>query len=155
VWVASATVTVAKGDVVTVTGLYRTYRGDEQIYADVTPPAKTGSSTVPAPIVVSPQEIAEGGARARELQSMRLRVEEVEVSRETGGVDFAVRPLGQPAASELLVTSFVANDLGPSPFEGKTGTTYASITGFGYAFGPTDATAVAKLAPESGADLVK
>ena len=35
VWVASSTVTVAKGDVVTVTGLYRTYRGDEQIFADV------------------------------------------------------------------------------------------------------------------------
>jgi hypothetical protein len=155
VWVAGATVTVAKGDVVTVTGLYRSYRGDEQIFADQTPPAKTGTSTLPPAIVVSPKDIAEGGARVRELQSMRLRVEGVEVSRQTEGVDFGVRPLGQPTAPELVVTSFVANDIGPSPFDGTAGTTYASITGFGYAFGTTDTNAIAKLAPESAADLVR
>ena len=86
---------------------------------------------------------------------MLLRVETVEVSRATVGVDFAVRPQGVTSGPELVVTSYVVNDLGASPFSNAVGTTYASITGFGYQFGTSDATSIAKLAPDSVDDVVQ
>lgn len=153
VWVGNADVTVAKGDVVTVTGVYAVFRGFDELQTGGNPPVKTGTAAVPVPIVVPALDIAAGGARAQELQSMLLRVESVQVSKATYGVDFSVRPTGVTSGPELVVTSFIANDVGPSPFPATAGQTYASITGFGFEFGASDATAIPQLAPSSASDL--
>lgn len=154
IYTNTSPVTVAKGDVVTVSGTYTSHRSFEEIATNGKAPVKTGTAAVPSPLLVPALDIAEGGSRAKELQSMLLRVETVEVSRATVGVDFAVRPQGVTSGPELVVTSYIVNDVGPSPFANSVGTTYASITGFGNAFGPTDATSIAKLAPDSVDDVV-
>jgi predicted extracellular nuclease len=155
VYTNTSPITVAKGDVVTVAGVYTSYRGFEELTTNGKAPVKTGTAAVPSPLVVPVLDIAEGGARAKELQSMRLRVQTVEVSRATVSVDFAVRPQGVTTGPELVITSYVINDLGPSPFTNTVGTTYSSITGFGYQFGPSDGTSIAKLAPENEGDVVE
>jgi hypothetical protein len=155
VYTNTSPVTVSKGDVVTVTGVYTSHRGFEELTTNGKAPVKTGTAALPSPIVVPALDIAEGGARAKELQSMRLRVETVEVSRATVGVDFAVRPQGVTTGPELVVTSYIINDLGPSPFANTVGKTYSAISGFGYSFGPSDGTAIAKLAPETAGDVVE
>jgi hypothetical protein len=155
VYTNTSPVTVAKGDVVTVSGTYTSHRGFEEIATKGKTPVKTGTAAVPAPLLVPAFDIADGGSRVKELQSMLLRVATVEVSRSTVGVDFAVRPQGVTSGPELVITSYIVNDLGPSPFTNSVGTAYSSITGFGYQFGPTDVTSVAKLAPDSVDDVAQ
>ncbi len=140
VFVGGAAVTVSPGDRVTVRGTLTTRTGLDQIDARGGSIAPLGSAAVPAPIAALPAEIATGGARALELQSMLVRVTDVTAATATAGTDFTVD-------GGLRVTSFVANDTGASPFPTAVGQRFASITGVLYVF--TDS----KLAPRSAADL--
>lgn len=147
-------------DTATATGTYTAFRGQEQL--DTTLPggstARTGTGTVPAPVVVAnPADIATGGVHALDYQSMLIQVRAVTATSATVGTDFTSRPAGQCATpGGLYVTSFVANDTGASPFAAVACQTYTSITGvlvlysFGLAAGPFDS----KLAPRTAADVV-
>jgi hypothetical protein len=153
VYAGAAKIEFQPGTVVRVTGHYVSFRGLDEI--DVTDGVveRTGTAPVPAPLDVDVAEIANGGARAAELQSVFLRVKGVIATRPTmaGSIDFAVRGTSEP---ELVVTSYWANDTGPSPFPAAANQRFASIRGFGIRFGANEATAVAKLAPISPTDLV-
>jgi hypothetical protein len=143
VFVGTAPVAVGVGDAVSVTGTFTTYMGLDQI--DVRgggAVTRTGAGMTPAPLEVTPADIATGGARAAELQSMLVRVTSVTAATATVGTDFTVD-------GGLRVTSFVANDTGASPFPAMAGDGFASITGVVYAF--TDS----KLAPRAATDLVR
>lgn len=152
VFVGTGTATVAKGDVVTVTGAYTSYRGFEEIQVGAVPPVRTGSASIPPALVVPLADIAPGGSRTKELQSMLLRVVDVEAATTTMGVEFLAQPAGGGGA-QLAISSYMAADVGPSPFPATMGQSFSSITGFGYYGGPTDATAYPKLAPASAADV--
>jgi hypothetical protein len=158
VFVGANPVTVMPGDVVTVSGQYSNFRGLDQIDARMGSVMRTGSGTVPMPLVVSPSDVAPGGPRAAELQSMLVRVERVTAVSPTVGTDFRiVAGTGCPDAGAgdggvpgaALVTSFIANDTGASPFPATMCQTYSSITGHVYVF--TDP----KIAPRSAMDLVR
>lgn len=141
VFIGSAMVPVSVGDVVTVTGTYTNFNGLDQIDARMGSVMRTGTASVPAPLVVSPADIATGGSRAMELQSMLVRVERVTAISATMGTDFRV-------TGNLIVTSYIANDTGPSPFPAMVGQTFSSITGHVYAFRDS------KLAPRHAMDVV-
>jgi hypothetical protein len=135
--------TGAVGDLVDVTGQYDEYYGlTELAFATAT---KTGTATVPAPIVADPCDVGSGGGDAERYESMLVQVASVSVTDanpddpgdynefEVGGclrVDDEVCPtcwLDQPAV----------------------GTTYSSITGpLTYTYGNS------KLLPRTAADLV-
>ncbi len=153
-FVGYAPVGVVPGDVVRVRGVYKAYRGFDQIEVwnggSVT---VTGHQNVPEPLPVSVADVAQGGARARALQSMRLVVSNVTTTVATNGIDFRVVASGT-TAPELAITSYVANDTGASPFPSTAGQTWALIRGFGYESGASDDVTVAKLAPQSSDDLV-
>jgi hypothetical protein len=102
--------------VVKVSGVFTEFRRLEEISV-----AKGGSVTIlgtaplPTPITVRPSEINESGSRARELQSMLLQVKNVQATSATRGTDFLVASFEAPETA-LVVSSFVAHDVGPSPF---------------------------------------
>lgn len=155
VFVGSAPTGVALGEKVTVTGSYTQYRGFEQI-ALSKPPVKMGVATIPVARVVLLSDLAIGGPRAMEYQSMRVRVNSVEATTSTNGVDFIVRLKGATTTGpDVVITSYIANDVGPSPFPTTAGTTFTSITGHGYMSGPADNTSVSKLAPLQVTDLAQ
>ncbi len=56
---------------------------------------------------------------------------------------------------DLVIASYIANDVGPSPFPTTAGTTFTSITGHGYVSGAADVTSVSKLAPLQAVDLAQ
>ena len=70
------------------------------------------------------------------------------------GTDFLVAEAVDPATT-LTVSSYLANDVGASPFAPAVGQTYASVTGLGYVTGPTAGPFSHKLAPRSPLDLVQ
>lgn len=154
VFVGSASVQVVPGDVVSVTGTYKQFRGLDQL--DVALPGgkieTTDKKSAPAPIDVEPIEIGDGGAKALSMQSVLVTVKSVVVNNVQTAIDFTVQKQG--VAGDLVVTSYIANDTGPSPFGVTMGQTYSSIRGFVYRSGPTDAALQQKLAPTSAADLV-
>ncbi|MBX3227025.1 MAG: hypothetical protein KIT84_41260 [Labilithrix sp.] len=152
VYLGAAAVSVVRGDIVTVTGEYATYRSQDQIHATPEGVQRTASTPNVKSFNVTLADIADSGSRALELQSVLLSVKDVEVVRATQGVDFRVRPIGG-ASTELAVTSFVANDVGPSPFQPNVGDQYGSIQGVGYRSGVTEVTATNKLAPFGPGDL--
>lgn len=150
--VGAVPVSVAPGAVVTVTGKMLTYRGFDELDASGGTTTLTGSANVPAPLDVTPNDIRAGSATADKYQSMLLRIKAVKAKTATNAVDFTVNSAA--GNDDLYVTSYMANDTGPSPFPATVGQTFTSITGHGYKFGSSDATAVAKLAPLSAAQLV-
>jgi hypothetical protein len=153
VYVGYQTVQVQPGDVVRVRGEYKAFRGFDEIEVwNGGEVAVTGSATVPDPVPVSVGDIMQGGLRAKELQSVRLVVKNVVATSATNGTDFRVAANGA-TTPELFVTSYMANDVGASPFPAVSGQQWAEIRGFGYSSGSSDQTAVAKLAPASAADL--
>jgi hypothetical protein len=152
IYAGAAKIDLQPGTVVRATGYYTSFRGLDEI--DVTNGAieRTGTAPVPAPLEVAVAEIANGGARAAELQSVSLLVTGVTATRATTGIDFSVRSAKD--AAELVVTSYWANDTGTSPFPASINQRYASIRGFGIRFGANDAATVAKLAPIAPTDVV-
>lgn len=153
VFVGPATVAVAAGDVVTVTATLTPYRGLDELDATQGTISQTGSASVPSPIDVTPNDIREGSVTAPQYQSMLLRVMKVTATTATAATDFTVVSSAGGGSDTLIVTSYMANDVGPSPFPASPGQTYSSIIGHGYKFGPTDAAAVAKLAPTSSSQV--
>jgi predicted extracellular nuclease len=151
VYVGAAATDVAKGDVVSVEGVFRPYKGFDEIDVSAGAVERTSKAPMPDALEVSIDEIREGGARAAELQSVYLVVRDVVATRATTGVDFGVAT--GSGANELVVTSYMANDLGPSPFPATANSRYSAIRGFGYRSGPSDTATVAKLAPLSTDDL--
>jgi hypothetical protein len=83
---------------------------------------------------------------------VRLVVRDVTTTQGTSGIDFRIAPQTD-ASTTLVVTSYIANDTGTSPFPSTVGQAYASVRGFGYATGPSDDAVIVKLAPASAADL--
>lgn len=154
IYVNTSTVSVARGDLVTAKGVYKDYRGFDEVDAFLSGNniVRTGTATVPPALVVSVADICVGGPRVKELQSMLLRLTNVEATTTTTQIDFAVRQFGT-AGPEIFVTSYMANDVGPSPFPVTAGTRLTSITGVGYHVGATDQSAIPKLAPLSAADV--
>ena len=151
VYLGSAQPTVTPGAVVRVSGTFKAFRKLEEIsLVEGGSYTQTGTAPLPTPIPVSPAEINNSGPRTAELQSMLLRLENVVASSSTKGTDFTVTA---PSGASLVVTSFIANDTGPSPFPATPGQTYSSIIGVGYVTGPQVGPFTAKLAPRSAADV--
>lgn len=155
VFVGATTITAQRGDMVIVTGSTTTFRGLDQIDARAGSVMPMGTAAVPTPIVVTPSEIATGGAHARDYQSMLVRVNNVTASSATSSTDFSAQPAGMcNTAGGLIVTSAVANDLAASPFPATMCQTFTSITGVVYSFGATAGPFDSKLAPRDVADVV-
>lgn len=146
VFVGSAAPTVSIGDVVRVLGTYSSWVGLEEIDVRAGMIDVTGVRARPAPVDVTLVEIAPNAPRAIELQSMLVRVHGVIATTGTSNGDFSIGEL--TSGARLVVTSYMANDVGPSPFPATTGETFASITGHEYC------DAVAQLAPMTPDDLV-
>ena len=139
--------TVSIGDVVHVMGAYSTFNGLEEIDVRAGLVEAVGVRVRPAPLDVTVSEIEPNGPRPLELQSMLVRVRDVLSATSTQGVDFTI---GEPyTGARITVTSYMANDVGPSPFPVLASESFASITGHAYADG------VAELAPMSAADVVR
>jgi hypothetical protein len=77
---SSGTVSVAEGDVVTITGTYVEYYDLSEITGAVV--TVTGSAPVPDAIVVDACDIGTGGSAAEQYESMLVRVEGVTVTNE-------------------------------------------------------------------------
>jgi large repetitive protein len=154
VFIGTAAPTLVAGDEITVTGKFDIFRGLEQVNTTAGTVTKTGTATVPAPIVVLPSEIMTGGAKAKSLQSMLVRVNDVEAVTATSADVFKVA-ITATDTNQLTVTSFLANDTGASPFPAVVGDKYASITGVVYSFIATGMTDDSRLAPRAATDLVK
>ncbi|MBX3221362.1 MAG: hypothetical protein KF795_12635 [Labilithrix sp.] len=152
VFVGSAPVSVAPGDKINVTGEYATYQGQDQIHATLDDIERTASALTVTAVNVALTDINNGGGRALELQSVYLSVKNVEVLSAPPGLNFRVRPIAG-GSDELVITSYVANDIDPSPFTPQVGNRFSTIRGFGYRVGPTEVAMVNKLAPLGAADL--
>ncbi len=146
VFVGSAAPPVLVGDVVRVSGVYSTYLGLDEIDARSGTIEKTGVRDPPDPIDVSLWDIAPNGNRPLALQSMLVRVTNVVAATDTAGRDFTLG--GFTTGATITVTSYMANDVGPSPFPAYTGERFAAIIGHAYVDG------VPELAPMSAYDLV-
>lgn len=83
---------------------------------------------------------------------MLLRATNLEATTATFGVDFFAKASGG-SGPELPITSYIASDVGASPFPAVVGQSFISITGFGYHAGSSEVTAVPKLAPRSASDV--
>jgi len=144
---------VTVGDVVNITGVYTSFRGLDQIDVTAGSVLRTGAATPPVPVVVPPSALNDSGARAEELESMLVEVRNVIATTATGSnLDFTVERALSPEGT-LVVTSFVANDVGPSPFVATAGQRFSSIVGYGYVVGPAQGPFQRKLAPRSAADV--
>ncbi len=137
---------VERGDVVRVSGVYSTYVGLEEIDARAGSIEKTGTHEIPDDMIVSLNEIEPDGFRTLALQSMLVRVQNVFATSDTAGGDFTLGDLQSGAA--ITVTSYMANDTGPSPFPAYQGEPFAEIIGHVYVDG------VPELAPMSAGDLI-
>lgn len=145
VFVDAADVSVSAGDTVTVTGTYSTFFGlDEIKIADGGVTAK-GRAARPRPLDVTVRDVAAGGPRERELQSMLVRVRNATATSSTNGTEFGIT---DASGGAIVVTSYVANDIAPSPFPASTGQRFSSIVGHPYAHN------AAQLAPARAADVV-
>jgi predicted extracellular nuclease len=146
VFVGSGDVPVATNDIVRVTGVFDVYNRLEEVDARGGTIQKSGVTARPAPVDVALNEIEPNGFRTMELQSMLVRVTNVIAATDTVGRDFT---LGESSSgARITVTSYMANDTGPSPFPAWTGEQFTSITGHAYASG------VAELAPMAATDVI-
>lgn len=154
VFVGPGAVTVAVGDEITAQGSFKTFNGLEQI--EKVTYSKTGTATVPVPILVAPSDINIGGPKSRSLQSMLVRVDDVETVTAMDKESFRVATSATDP-SQLIITSFVASDLMmPSAINSLIGDKYTSITGIVYAFTAGDSVLNdSRLAPRSAADVIK
>ena len=155
VYVGNAPITVSTRDVVTLTGKYTTYRGLDQLAADANGVQKTATRPEAlAPLDATPADLCVGCPLERELQSVYVVVKNLVAISPTSNFDFRVRTIGTgTGASELIVTSFWAQDTPPSPFPALTGAQYSEIRGYQFSSGPDDANALSKLAPPNAAAL--
>ena len=147
VFVGAQQPSVAIGDVVRVLGTYSSWLGLEEIDARAGLVTVTGERARPAPIDVSLNEIEPNAPRTLELQSMLVRVHAVIAATGTANGDFTIGE--STSGARMVVTSYMANDVGPSPFPVIASETFASITGHEYCDG------VAQLAPMSANDVVR
>jgi hypothetical protein len=149
VYVGSANVTnLGPGAIVEVVGIISNYRGIDQIDTTSGSFQITGVTTTPAPLEVAPADIATGGTLSVELQSMLVHLDStVLATTTTAGTDFKVSP------GNLIITSFVANGTGISPFPSTVGQSFSSLTGVVYVFG-SGAVPDYKLAPRALTDIV-
>lgn len=154
VYVGSAAVTVSPGAEVSITGTFHIFRELDELDVTQGSVTQTGSHAVPPPLDVAISDINDLGARKDELQSMLVRIKDVQVSAVTGGTDFTVVDTPTQTTS-MIVSSYIANDVGANPFSPVVGTHYSSITGYGYVTGPTSGPFSHKLAPRSPVDLVQ
>lgn len=144
VFTKDAKTSAAIGDKVKVTGRYAEYYGLSQINE---PEVQIlGAGTVPAPIVVSPADIATGGSKAEAYESMLVQVANVSV------ID--TNPDAPADRDTFVVTGGLwVDDQAWGPLTNKDttlGTSFRSITGvLFYGFDQS------RLAPRSAADLVQ
>jgi hypothetical protein len=153
VFVGTSTTTVAPGAVITATGTFTAYKGLEEIDVSAGTYTQTGTAQVPPPIEVAVTDINANGARALELQSMLVRVRNVVATAATVNEEFSV---ADPAdtSQTLIVSSFWAADIGPSPFPATQGEAFASITGNCAMSAAGTTTPVGKLGPGRAEDVV-
>ncbi len=147
VFVGSAQPSVSIGDVVRVLGTYSSWLGLDEVDARAGLVDVTGGRGRPAPVDVTLSEIEPNAPRAIELQSMLVRVHGVIAATGTSNGDFTIGE--STSGARMVVTSYMANDVGPSPFPVMASETFASITGHEYCDG------VAQLAPMSASDIVR
>jgi len=147
VFVGAEEPSVAIGDVVRVAGTYSSWLGLEEIDARSGLVTVTGGRARPAPIDVSLNEIEPNAPRTLELQAMLVRVHSVIAATDTANGDFTIGE--STSGARMVVTSYMANDVGPSPFPATASDTFASITGHEYCDG------VPELAPMTTNDVVR
>ena len=140
-------VTLARGDVVTVTGQYQEFYGlSEIVVSQATDVEVTGTAEIPAPEVVLPAAVCTGGADAESYESVLVSVEDVAVSNPDMGY-------GQFEVDDALLVAdtFFTEGGGPSTdnISVADGDTFDAIHGileFGYE--------EYKLSPRDGDDYV-
>lgn len=145
VFVDADEVAVEAGDTATVTGAYANFFGLDEIKVASGGVTATGHAARPRPIEITIADIAAGGAREHELQSMLVRVRNGTATSSTNGTDFTVT---DPSSATIVVSSYVANDIGPSPFPASVGQRFSSILGHPYAHN------AAQLTPARASDLI-
>ena len=126
-------VTLARGDVVTVTGQYQEFFGLSEVVVSAAADIEvTGTADVPAPAVVAPETVNTTGAAAESYESVLISVEDVTVTNpDMGYGQFQV-------TGELLVAdTFFVEGGGPSTgnITVENGDTFDAIQGileFGY-----------------------
>ena len=134
--------TVAVGDVVTVSGLYSEFYDCSEVNitgaADV---VKSGTGTVPAPVVITdPASIGTGGADAEKYEGVLVQVSGVTVSTAADTDGEILVDSDQLRVGSIFLGTFLSPAVGD---------TYASITGpLHYSYSEF------KLEPRDDADLV-
>lgn len=138
---------VEVGDEITgITGTYSQYLGNDEIDARAGMVTSESGHVVPEPIDVTLADIEPNGNEPLALQSMLVRVTEVVAMTDTQGTDFTIGTYD--SSNHVDVTSYMANDTGPSPFPAIAGQRFAYIIGHPYVDG------VPELAPMSADDVV-
>jgi hypothetical protein len=146
-FVGAAQPTVNPGDVVSATGIFDTFRGIDEV------DLRTGSYQVTGngPPIAPRQTNLTTLTTDNRFQSMVVYVSggltAVTATDATGAFTLTDQ------VAQISVTSFVANDIGPSPFPATAGQTFTQITGLGYADGPNGGPYAPALAPRSAADV--
>ncbi|HEY1958205.1 MAG TPA: hypothetical protein VGH28_21460 [Polyangiaceae bacterium] len=132
------------GDEITkLMGTYSQYLGMDVIDNRLGGYESEGGHVVPEPIDVTVGDLEPGGDDA--LESMLVRVTEVVATSDTVHGDFTIGE--DRSAAHVDVTSYMANDIGPSPFPAVAGQRFAYIIGHPFVDD------VAHLAPMSADDV--
>jgi hypothetical protein len=150
---------VVRGDLVTVTGKLRTYKGLDELDTTTTGSyTRTGKAPLPTPVDVAVSAINATGVRRFELQSVLGRVRTVKTAVGTGGSGLADQEFSVSEVAggpTLIVTSYYVNDIGVSPFPSAVGDAFLSITGNAVTSALGSETPEGKLAPGAAIDLNK
>lgn len=126
VYLGAAPVEVQRGDVVSVGGLFRTFKGLDQVHADRV--TKTGTVQVPEARAVTLSEVSNGDAR---LHGLEVVVSNVVLLPDVNSVyDVSVADEADRTKT-LWVTSYVANDA-TAPFSFAADTRFQAITGVAF-----------------------
>ena len=145
----------AIGDEITIEGSYKEYNGMTEIVA--TNITKLGTSSVPAPIVVDPGDIATGGAMSENYEGVLVRVENVKVTNANPDYpndykEFAVT--SGLRVNDLYAYDYTNNRKVGDKFEYIVGVLDFSFSNFKLEPRGNDDLKLLTVAPDAGEDIV-
>jgi hypothetical protein len=147
VYAGSAMPTVNPGDIVTATGLFQTYRDIDELDVRTGSYQVVGNGAVPAAVLTNISTLATD----TRFQSMLVYV--TGTLHATTATDATGTFTLSDGVAQMSVSSYAANDIGPSPFPATVGQAYARVSGLGYAAGPNGGPYALGVAPRSAGDL--
>ncbi len=146
VFVGGAVPTCSPGAIVTATGVFSTYHGLDELDVRTGSYQVTGQGALIQPVQTNIETLTTDNR----FQSTLVYISGgFTASPVANGDQFTVAAGGY----SILITSFVANDVGPSPFPAAPGQLFSTITGLGFQVGPNGGPYAPALAPRSPADL--